>query len=118
MINYKEADDTELNRLVTLSRLEDDGYTDVSEREVGFLVTVDGKYRFPHPVTDYCNSPDETWTITEEFNIDFRYGYEEEGVPCALIGDEEDYTFWYSDKSRLRAALIVYLLSKENKPNE
>ena len=59
---------------------------------------------------DPLENPSDAWPIIDEHNIDLRHGYEEQGIPCALIGDDDDYLFWYSDKNRIRAAMIVYLM--------
>lgn len=63
---------------------------------------------------DPCNDPSDAWPIIDDNNIDFRYEFEEKEMPCALIGDDEDYLFWHSDKNRLRAAMIVYLMMNES----
>jgi hypothetical protein len=63
----------------------------------------------------YCTKPNDIMPISFAYKIDIRHGYEIENLPTALIGDEEDYLHWVTNKNPLRAICEVYILMNINK---
>ncbi|ELY4375399.1 DUF2591 domain-containing protein [Cronobacter sakazakii] len=85
-MDYSKLSDFEINNLV-------DGhiYTDVSEA----------------PDTDYCNNPADAWPIIVENKISISNGGAERWTANDVGIDN-----LYKDKNPLRAAMIVFLLTR------
>ena len=57
---------------------------------------------------DYCNNPSDAWSVMEENKIGIAFVNGEWRASSVMAGYHE-----YSDKNALRAAMIVYLMMKE-----
>lgn len=59
-------------------------------------------------VIDYCNNPSDAWPIMDEHKIGLVFVNTEWRASSALVGYRE-----YSDTKAFRAAMIVYLMMKD-----
>lgn len=103
-MNYEEMSDFEINKTVCLAL----GY-DVS----GVTESIN---QMTDAVKDYCNSPSDAWPII----VDNEIGVTPHGEKCMAnnfnpsnVGSYQVQTMSY-DKNPLRAAMIVFLMMKEN----
>ena len=105
MKDYSNMSDFEINKAVAMLLLKDFRYEYYQHgtcngvevySECGF---VDGY--------DYCNNPSDAWSIIMENKIDIQHrdGF---GTPCA-----RNCASMEADKNPLRAAMIVYLMMKD-----
>lgn len=111
-MNYSELSDFEINKLVAESL----GYVVESDDPVegnSVLISVlDGGY-IECPPFDPCNKPSHAWLIIVESKIDviyFEHGTEDYWTCCK--GNT-----YHRHANPLRAAMIVYLMMREENAN-
>ena len=63
-----------------------------------------------YPAYNPCDNWGIAGRIIELNNIDIRNGYEEKGIATALMGGDENYEFWCTNKNIKRAAMEVLLM--------
>lgn len=106
MKDYSKMSDFEINKAVALSLgievVEWDGkiYGGL-ERNIDNVTSVIG-------VIDYCNNPSDAWQVMEENKIGLAFVNGEWRASSVNAGYHE-----FSDKKAFRAAMIVYLMMKD-----
>ena len=139
MKDYSKMSDFEINKLIHFSRLKsgdikercrlnDVDFVDVFRNSFGddggdAVIAVmryvkDGKSDGCNPfgqACDYCNNPSDAWPIMKESLIGVTP--DEDGVTMHFYGDwtamAHCKNLQFTDKNPLRAAMIVYLMMKD-----
>jgi hypothetical protein len=106
MKDYSKMSDFEINKAVAACLgVEVQGWNGKIfgsvERKIDNVTSVIG-------VIDYCNSPSDAWPIMDEHKIGLAFVNGEWRASSVKAGYHE-----YSDKSSLKAAMIVYLMMKD-----
>ena len=128
MKDYSKMSDFEINKWIAIE-LAPDGYIGINEStrsdsEV-VITTENGEGCTKNSYVDYCNNPSDAWPIIVENSISIvSYGVEFSaeygwsafyGGVCVTYDNEIESIFEIkcSDKNPLRAAMIVYLMMKD-----
>lgn len=116
-MNYEKVSDFEINKLIAVE-LAQNGYIGInksqrSDSEV-VVTTENGEGCAKNSYVDYCNNPSDAWPIIVENGVSINHG----GM---LVGGKW-IDYWYcgdgkgnccNGDSPLRAAMIVYLMMKD-----
>lgn len=85
--------------------------------EVHYLANNIQKHHAVIMTKDYCNNPSDAWPIIVSNEIDIIHN----GIGCALATDraidlmkETDEVIFFQDENPLRAAMICFLMMKDN----
>lgn len=111
-MNYEQMSDFEINKAVAEDLEHDWSHVDFAPDSDDPRICINKYDSFSKEhtgtVTDYCNNPADAWPVIAEntINIDFQYG----SWPTAEC---DEYIF--TDVNPLRAAMIVFLMMREDK---
>lgn len=120
MKDYGKMSDFEINQAVTCKLY---GCHEWSTNLVGnfYHCGFDGSQYVEVTVADYCNNPSDAWPLIAESNIATRPLYIRDAEGRKIVEWEAKFTdrefprntIGWDDKNPLRAAMIVYLMMKD-----
>ena len=105
MKDYSKMSDFEINKEVATLMCGSECVVGHAQRKVIITTGIAG-YVLCH--FDPCNNPSDAWPIIDENGIGLAFVNGEWRASSVMAGYHE-----YSDKNALRAAMIVYLMMKE-----
>ena len=113
MKDYSKMSDFEINKAVAINRGGYQGH--VKHMEHGVKESDRDSHGIFYFERDYCNNPSDAWPIMKESLIGVTP--DEDGVTMRFYGDwtarAHCKNLQFTDKNPLRAAMIVYLMMKD-----
>ena len=112
-MNYEEMSDHEIDTQVTMIVFGCQNWQ-LSESNISFYhCGIDGGEFHEQDIVNFCNNHSESAQLTELNKISVKYRAGNSSLkPMASSSERDDY--YYADENPKRAAMIVFLMMKEN----
>ena len=108
-MNYEEMSDFDINRLVAINRGGYQGH--VEHMQHGVKESDRASHGLLFTERDYCNNPSDAWPIILDSKITVRPWNNDEWQSFTMDGYDYDFMAWHENP--LRAAMIVFIMMRE-----